>query len=249
MGERLPMSSAPPFVQTADPPLELNPRLDCAALAQEFARSGRIHIPGVLTEPCAVRLYRVLQQETPWTLTLNKGADFLDIEKASPEERGRLALGAFERAHSAFQYFFDNHRLSRDGEPYSNPDHYLGKLVAFLNAPHFLAFIRALTGLEAIHRTDAQATLYRPGDFLTVHDDRTGGHKRLAAYVLNMTPGWCPDWGGILQFFDARGNIAEGFTPCFNALNIFRVPALHSVSQVAFFGGYRYSITGWFHAR
>src|SRR5260370_20315858 len=193
------MSSAPPVVQAADVPLELNPGLDRAALAQEFARSGRIHIPGVLTEPCAVRLYRVLQQETPWTLTLNKGADFLDIEKASPEERGRLALGAFERAHSAFQYFFDNHRLSRDCEPYPDPDHYLGKLVAFLNTPHFLAFIRALTGLEAIHRTDAQATLYRPGDFLTVHDHKTGGHKRLAAYVLNMTPGWRPAWGGALQ--------------------------------------------------
>ena len=112
------MSSAPPSVQTADALPELNPRLDRAALAQEFARSGRIHIPGVLTEPSAVRLYHALYQETPWTLTLNKGADFLDIEKVSLEERGRLAVAAFERAHSAFQYFFDNHRLSRDGEPY-----------------------------------------------------------------------------------------------------------------------------------
>jgi Rps23 Pro-64 3,4-dihydroxylase Tpa1-like proline 4-hydroxylase len=64
-----------------------------------------------------------------------------------------------------------------------------------------------------------------------------------------MTPEWRPDWGGILQFIDARGNIAEGYTPCFNALNIFRVPAVHSVSQVALYGGFRYSVTGWFHAR
>src|SRR5260370_28899577 len=129
------MSSAPPVVQAADVPLELNPGLDRAALVQEFARSGRIHIPGVLTEACAVRLYRALQQETPWTLTLNKGADFLDIEKPSPDERGRLAVAAFERAHSAFQYFFDNHRLSPDGDPYPHPNHYLGQLVALLNAP------------------------------------------------------------------------------------------------------------------
>ena len=243
------MSSASPSVQAPDVPLELNPRLDRLALAQTFARTGRIHIPNALTEPSALRLFRALQQETPWTLTLNKGPDFLDIEKVTPEERGRLAVAAFERAHSAFQYFFDNHRLSRDGEPYSDPGHYLGKLVAFLNAPHFLAFMRALTGLEAIDRTDAQATLYRPGDFLTVHDDKTGGHKRLAAYVLNMTPGWRPDWGGILQFIDDRGHIAEGYAPTFNALNIFRVPALHSVSQVALYGGYRYSVTGWFHAK
>src|SRR5258706_12062646 len=112
------MSSAPPSVHTADAPPELNPRLDRAALARDFARSGRIHIPNVLTEPSALRLYQALQQETPWTLTLNKGSDFLDIEKPSPEERTRLAIGAFERPHSPFQYFFDNHRLSRDGDPY-----------------------------------------------------------------------------------------------------------------------------------
>lgn len=243
------MRPAPPFVQPGDVPPELNPRLDRAALTKEFARTGRIHIPDILTEASAVRLYRALHQETPWTVTLNKGQDFLDFEKLTPEERGRMALGAFERAHSNFQYIFDNHRLSRNGEPYFDPGHYLAKLVAFLNAPHFLAFMREVTGLDAIAWTDAQATLYRPGDFLTTHDDQTGGHKRLAAYVLNMTPGWRPDWGGILQFIDGRGHVAEGYVPAFNALNVFRVPALHAVSQVAFYGGYRYSITGWFHAR
>jgi Rps23 Pro-64 3,4-dihydroxylase Tpa1-like proline 4-hydroxylase len=243
------MSSASPSAQTADLPPELNPALDRAGLARAFAAAGRVHIPNVLTEASAVRLYRALQQETPWTLTLNKGTNFLDIEKVTPEERSRLARGAFERAHSAFQYIFDNHRLSRNGEPYADPDHHLAKVVEFLNAPHLLAFIREVTGLPAIAWTDAQATLYRPGDFLTVHDDKVGGHNRVAAYVLNMTPGWRPDWGGVLQFIDERGNIAEGYVPTFNALNVFRVPAAHSVSQVALFGGYRYSVTGWFHVR
>ncbi len=109
--------------------------------------------------------------------------------------------------------------------------------------------MRELTGLSDISWADAQATLYRPGDFLTVHDDRIGGHKRLAAYVLNMTPGWRADWGGVLQFLDPSGHVAEGYVPTFNALNLFKVPALHSVSQVALYGGLRYSVTGWFHAR
>jgi Rps23 Pro-64 3,4-dihydroxylase Tpa1-like proline 4-hydroxylase len=249
MRERLPMSSAAPSMALPNIPPELNPALDRSSLAEAFRHSGRLHIPGVLTEPSAVRLFYALQQETPWTVTLNKGSDFLDFERVSPEERGKLAMGAFERARSAFQYIFDNHRLSRNGEPYGNPGHHLARWVEFVNAPSFLAFMREVTGLDAIAWTDAQATLYRPGDFLTSHDDETGGHKRLAAYVLNLTPGWNPDWGGVLQFFDERGNIAEGFVPTFNALNVFRVPALHSVSQVALYGGYRYSITGWLHAR
>jgi Rps23 Pro-64 3,4-dihydroxylase Tpa1-like proline 4-hydroxylase len=144
---------------------------------------------------------------------------------------------------------FDNHRLSRDGEPYPDPAHYLATIVEFVNSPQVLDFVRGVTSLDAIAWADAQATLYRPGDFLTLHDDRTGGHKRMAAYVLNMTPSWRAEWGGILQFLDEAGNIDEGYVPAFNALNLFRVPMLHSVSQVAIFGGLRYSITGWFHAR
>lgn len=242
-------SVAPPAIP--DVPPELNPQLDRRAFSEAFNATGRVHIPNILTPASAARLYRVLQQETPWTVTLNKGQDFLDIEKVSPEERGRLSMSAMDRARArtAFQYIFDNHRLSRNGEPYGNPGHYFVKLVAFLNAPHFLAFMREVTGLAGIAWTDAQATLYRPGDFLTEHDDQTGGHKRLAAYVLNMTPGWRADWGGVLQFPDKDGNIEEGYVPKFNALNVFSVPRAHFVSQVAIYGGFRYSVTGWFHAK
>jgi SM-20-related protein len=232
----------------ADVGPELNPALDRAALAAEFRRKGRIHIVNILTPESARRMYMALKDETPWRLTLNKGGDFLDFPKLPPEERNKIAMGAWERAQTQFQYLFDNHRLSHDGEPYEDPKHYFARFMAFVNAPHFLAFIREITGIQEIVRTDGQATLYRPGDFLTTHDDRYGGRHRLAAYVFNMTPGWKADYGGILNFFDAQGQVEEGYVPTFNALNLFKVPAWHAVSQVAIFGGYRYSLTGWFHA-
>jgi len=242
------MSNAAP-VAIADVAPELNPQLDRAALKEEFRRRQRIHIADIFTEPAAMRLFQVLQQETPWTVTFNKGSDFFDVENVSPEERARFSYAAFQRARAGFAYIYDNHRLSRTGEPYADANHYFAKLVAFMNSPPMLDFMREVTGLSDIAGADAQATLYRPGDFLTLHDDKTGGYKRLAAYVLNMTPGWQSDWGGALQFFDERGHIAEAYLPRFNALNVFRVPARHAVGQVAVFGGYRYSITGWFHGR
>lgn len=239
-----------PFAPSPDVPPELNPLLDRAGLGQDFRRAQRVHIPGVLTDASAARLSRALQQETPWTVTFNKGTDYLDVENVSPEERARLSRAAFERARQpGFHYIYDTHRLSRDGEAYGNPTHYLAKLMTFLNSPNMLQFVREVTGLKDIAWADAQATLYRQGDFLTGHDDTSNRHKRLAAYVLNMTTGWRPDWGGVLQFIDSRGHIAEGYVPTFNALNLFKVPAEHAVSQVAFYGGFRYSITGWYHAR
>ena len=229
--------------------LALNPALDRTRLAQAFRASGRVHIPSALTKPAADRIYRCLTEETKWSLTFNNGNNFFDLDNVSQEERNKLVFAAWQRAPDGFQYFFDNHRLSRDGEPYPDPSHFFAKVVAFLNSGPMLSFLRELTGLQGIERADAQATLYRPGDFLSVHDDETGGHKRLAAYVLNFTPIWRAEWGGVLQFLGPDQHIEEGYVPAFNAMNVFRVPSLHSVTQVALYGGHRYSITGWFHAR
>lgn len=45
---------------------------------------------------------------------------------------------------------------------------------------------------------------------------------------------------------DETGHGAEALVPGFNRLNLFRVPQLHSVSEVTRASPYRrYSITGW----
>ena len=103
-----------------------------------------------------------------------------------------------------------------------------------------------VTGEDRARYCDAQATRYRKSHFLTTHDDAVEGKDRLFAYVLNFTRDWRPDWGGELLFFDEAGHVAAGFTPTFNALNIFRVPQPHAVSFVAPFAqAPRLSITGW----
>ena len=232
-----------------DVPIELDASHDRAAIAEQFRARGRVHIPRILTKAAADRLYRCLSQETKWNTTFNNGPDFLDVENLTREERTKITLASWQRVGTGFQYLFDNHRLTRKGEPYADPAHYHAHVVAFLNSPAVLALVREVSGLPDIVWADAQATLYRPGDFLTVHDDQTGGHKRLAAYVLNMTPAWRPEWGGILEFVNASGHVEEGFMPCYNAFNLFRVPCSHHVSMVTPFGGMRYSVTGWFHAR
>jgi SM-20-related protein len=224
---------------------ELNPHLDRAQLAQAFAREGRVHIASVLTDTSAARAHEALQQETPWGLILNDGKKVLEFETVSAKDYQAMSVAAWERAHSGFQYFYHHYRLFENGKTFPSPDHYHAKLVAFLATPDFCTFIREVTGLDSIALISSTATLYRPLDFLTVHDDGLAGRK-LIAFVLNMTQDWKPDWGGALQFHDRDGHIEEGYLPTFNALNLFRVPMRHSVSQVASFGGSRYSVSGWF---
>lgn len=66
---------------------------------------------------------------------------------------------------------------------------------------------------------------------------------------MNLTPRWRTEWGGLLQFHDARGDLSHALAPAYNAIHVFTVPQLHSVSYVApFAGAPRFAITGWLRA-
>lgn len=238
-----------------DPPVRLALQPNVRQIAQVYARAGRVHITPLLSRECAERAYRSLVEEVPWQLHLNDGEKSYDLAQEQVRllpEATRVLL--HERVHAnaqqGFQYLFDNFPLSDAYALGRNLDMYAMRVFEFLNTPEFLDFVRQVTGSDEIASADAQATLYRPGHFLTQHDDLATGVQRIAAYVLNLTPQWRPDWGGILNFLDRDGHVAEGYTPAFNALNIFKVPQPHCVSYVAPFArAGRYSITGWLRAK
>jgi SM-20-related protein len=234
----------------------LNPAHDRGQFADTFRRFGRLHIPQILTSQSAARVHRCLESETPYKVMLTSDGKVVDLQHwqfngLTTEQRADLLKRVYEGARRGFQFLYDSHHLSEAGEPYPDQAHYHAAIVKFLNGEPFLNFVRTITGFEEIAFADAQATRYGPNFFLTMHDDNIRTENRLAAYVLNMTPRWVPDWGGLLLFVDpTNGNVSEGYTPTFNALNILRVPQQHLVSQVApFAGAYRYSVTGWLRKR
>jgi SM-20-related protein len=233
------------------PPVRFADSLDVKAIARVYASAGRVHIRPILSEESAQRIYACLQSEVPWQLSLNEGErpigrDGASFDSLDAADRARVFEAVYANAARRFQYIYNNLSLSDLHERGEMRDLYAMRVLEFLNSPEFLDFARKVTGVSSIALADAQATCYRAGHFLTRHDDQAHGKKRIAAYVLNFTPRWVADWGGILQFIDADGHIAEGYTPVFNALNLFRVPQPHSVSLVAPFAqAPRLSITGW----
>jgi Rps23 Pro-64 3,4-dihydroxylase Tpa1-like proline 4-hydroxylase len=235
----------------ADP--ALNPALDTVSIAQAFARHGRVHIPDVLAAESAARIHRCLEQETEFSIITRKDDGYVRLRAGaslSPQQQAELMNRAYGAARDGFHYLYDNHPMSNDGEPYPDPSHYLAAITRFLNSAPVLDLARRITGSSAIDFAEAQATRYRPGHFLNLHDDSHGRHKRVAAYVLNMTPRWRADWGGALLFQDRPGHIAEGYLPAFNALNILAVPQPHWVEMIApYAGAARYAVTGWFRSR
>src|SRR5882672_3421917 len=234
------------------PPVDFGSGIGAAVAAAVYTRVGRVHVANLLTTASAQRAYVSLASEVPWQLHVNDGERVYDLTAeqfaALPEaSRDSMQEAIYAKAARGFQYLYENYPLSDIYAQQTQNDLYLMRIHEFLNSPRFLQYARQLTRIATIALVDAQATRYGTGHFLTCHDDQVTGKHRVAAYVLSLTPDWHADWGGILNFIDTDGHIAEGFVPRFNALNVFRVPQKHSVSCVAPFApAGRFSITGWF---
>lgn len=235
--------------------LDLNPTLDRDALAAAFAATGRLQIRDVLTEESARNVHAILARQTPWGLAWRAASDgphavpHRDLRAmrhgtmTAIQEKIRNALKGDDYAFLYSQYPMVHAYLQgwAQGGPHE-------ALVELINDAPFMSFIREVTGMAKLAKADAQATLYGPGQFLSLHDDSHMAEGWRIAYVLNMCAApWRHEWGGYLNFYDEEGDVVQGFRPRFNALNLFRVPQRHNVTYVPPFAPVaRYAITGWF---
>ena len=235
-----------------DEPIRFNSAVDVEAAARAFAQGGRVRIADVLDPLSAARLHRCLLEDVPWQLTYNEGEKNVFLDAAALQELGErkqqdLLQRVLSRAQDRFQYLYRSYPMVRAYMDERDPGLLLHAAFEWLNAASTLAVMRRITGIDTLIKVNAQATLYRPGHFLSRHDD--SGHAeqhRRVAYVLYMTRGWRADWGGQLQFIDAQGDVEEAWMPRFNSLALFLVPMPHLVTYVAPFATQpRLAITGW----
>lgn len=237
---------------------DLNPQVDAQDHAARFARNGRTQIRDVLTAESAANLRAILARQTEWGIAWQAGSNGPNLLRgaelrAIPAERQREMVSTI---HSAAR---QGHYAVRFTQ-YPILDAYLGKwdpgsphdfVLEHINDRPWLDLVRTVTGIPELIKADAQATLFGPGDFLSVHTDSHVAEGWRVAYVLNLAiDDWKPDWGGYLNFLNAEGDIIEGWRPRFNALNLIRVPQPHQVTYVPPFAPMgRYAITGWFRDR
>lgn len=233
----------------------LNPALDADALAARFAADRRLHVPDFLETASAEEFLRSLKKRQDWSLVVNQEDRSFDLDRKaqaalSDEQRDALDQAVYAGARYGFQYRYESIRVPDTEEERRALDDPVAGFASFLSTPPVIELLRTITGKPGVDFADAQATAYGPGHFLTAHDDEIAGKRRHAAYVYNLTPAWRAEWGGLLLFHGADGHVDRGFTPTFNALNLFAVPQPHSVSLVAPFApNRRYSVTGWLRSR
>lgn len=231
--------------------IRLNPTLDARDYASEFRRDGVVQIFDVLTPDSAERIEAALKTATPWGLSLSDAqgrGEWLSPQTLQMLGRDGVAAKArvaLEAARTGFGFSYLAYPIIEALVNGRDPGHPTHALVELLNSPEARDFCAAVAGEAGITKIDAQATLFRPGDFLTLHND-TGVGERRAAYTIGLTRDWGTDWGGQLLFHDEAGDITRGLRPQFNVLTLFKAPQWHSVAPVApYAGAPRLSITGW----
>jgi SM-20-related protein len=218
-------------------------------------QSWRVRFSDWLPNTLAMALHRELDSQLPWQWVFQQNGapqaiSQVQIQSMARAQIGRLWSEIHRGAVNGFQFSFRKYSIVEALRADDLRYEALKAFIELLANREAIERVRHLSGISDIQRVDAQATRYDPGDFLTEHtDDNDAKFTRRIAYVLNLSPNWRAEWGGLLLFHDVQGQIVETFVPEFNTLNLFSVPQAHSVSMVTPFAKEkRLALTGWFTA-
>ena len=177
-----------------------------------------------------------------------------ELERLSAQETKDINTNIMTAASQGVGFLYGGYLKRRVK---ANPDEMPNEKLAFLHdvfndigSEEVLSLIRDITGNEDITGAEPQYTRFLPGNFLTRHRDVVKGRDRRFAFVLGLTKGWHPDWGGLLQFYQQNGLPRDAWMPRFNVLSIFDVSHIHAVTYVTPYAQVpRLSLTGWFVAK
>ncbi|TRY30622.1 2OG-Fe(II) oxygenase family protein [Aliiglaciecola sp. M165] len=231
--------------------IEFNSSVDIDAATAEYAVDKRARIFNVLDLETAGDLTMYIHGNVPFEAAYVLNGEFkssgLDELRAMPKAQ---LDGIMQQIHAdagkGVGFYYGRHKV----DPKPIADNKVQEAFEFLNAPATLDAIKKISGFDDIVAASAQVTRYHPGNFLTRHNDINANEERRVAYVLNLTPDWHPDWGGLLQFYQADGTPRDAWAPMFNSLALFDVNHVHAVTYVAPYATKpRFSITGWFRAK
>jgi Rps23 Pro-64 3,4-dihydroxylase Tpa1-like proline 4-hydroxylase len=232
--------------------LNINRALRLDEFARRYAEDGIVQIPDVFDADTASHIEQVLRT-LPWHLVCQDDTrkNILlspdSIRAMSEQQRKALEGGIRRRAAENFGYVYLTYPMIQAMLTGWNPGHPIHAVTQFLNSPTFVSLAREVTGCADILKTDAQASNFGPGHFLTRHVDDGLRRERKAAYTIGFTRKWEPDWGGLLAFIDEKMDVSRALIPRFNMLTVFDGLRVHSVSAVADFApAPRLSIVGWF---
>jgi hypothetical protein len=235
----------------------LNPKLEIKQLRQVYLRQKRVRVENFLDPSIAIQVQGLLTENSlPMHMAFYASGrpnsiSASEFESFEPAEKRILKLDLEEQASRGIGYCYEtvmpknikNREVSISGQGHD----LLTKVANSFSSQETLKLVKQITGNASVKEADAQLTRFSVGHYITRHRDELPNKRRELAYILSLTDGWHPDWGGLLQFFNPDGSVRDAWVPKFNTLSLFEIQHIHSVTYVTPFARVpRYSMTGWF---
>lgn len=235
----------------------LNSKLEIKQLRQIYLRHKRVRVENFLDPGIASQVQESLAKNSlPMHMVFYANGkpnsiSSTEFESLDPAEKRTLKLEIEELASKGIGYCYEtvmpknikNREVSISGQGHD----LLIKVANSFNSLETFKLVKQITGNALVKEADAQLTRFSPGHYITRHRDEMPNKRRELAYILSLTDGWHPDWGGLLQFFNQDGSVRDAWVPKFNSLSLFEIQHIHSVTYVTPFARLpRYSMTGWF---
>lgn len=225
-----------------------NSQLNINAIKSHYQEDSRTVIHDMLSPDSAQSLANALNVSSAFDYAYVKdGKPTLmspdETAAMSREDQHKMRTEIVRQGSQGAGYLFGRHVIDNQSELL------LKQANEWLNSEATLNLVKSISGKSDISHASAQATKYMPGHFLTRHQDTHEREKRRLTFILNLTPNWHPDWGGLLQFYQQDGTPRDAWAPVYNSMALFDVQHIQSVTYVApLAAAPRLSISGWFRA-
>ncbi len=213
----------------------------------QFEKERKVVIANIFQEEEILKIQRFLTRLLPqyWVCAtcVKKDRAELPLHDKRNIQRIQMANDAFGRGEFSFHFY---RTFNSVPSQYSIVEH---QVRTYMGSSEFIDFLNKITKLQLTKLNTLFVSKYTSNCFLSTHSDAGNGK---IAFVLHITDGWKPQYGGHLHFLDAsRTQIVETFTPQFNSLMIFEVPEGDGIPH---FVGHvapnvpipRIAITGWY---
>jgi len=219
----------------------------------EFQRARLVEIPNFLPPQDADRLARFLSEQMPldwWYASTRAGATTLPVDIRLTPGADTAIAAARAAATAAWQNSMFSYSFLRTKSHIAQCGCVLCATVAALTSSDALELLECITGVRVSGGSEFFASWYRPGDFLSSHRDVSRGRK--LGMVLQLTRGWRPEFGGLLNFVTDRDDgVSKVIVPQFNSACLFDLPhpsgSPHFVSHVApNVQAHRIAVSGWY---
>lgn len=237
--------------------MNVNPNLDIAALKAEFKEKKLVRIDNFLSIETAKDAYLFYNSQMPddwWylsTFPLRPGVNQVTDNVREMQDKDIRSINSYKKAladeyfqEDLYSYSFKRTIGDHDGAC----DCFECGFRKFLDSLEVINVINDITDYGIIEAGTLFASKYEEGDFLAPHHDGPNGK---IGFVYNLTPGWRPEWGGLLNTLSRdKMTILDSLVPKYNTLTLFDSSTdtgyPHYVTQVVRKNVKRLSYTGWY---